>query len=212
MTVTPFTIDIPEADIADLRTRLARTRWPDEITGTGWDYGVDLNYMKELSAYWRDGFDWRTQERALNRFPQFIARMDDLDVHFIHVRGKGPSPKPLVLTHGWPSSVAEFAKIIPLLTDPASHGGNPADAFDVIAPSMPGYGFSSRPTKPGGTSLSVAPLWAKLMMELGYPTFFAHGGDIGAGVTNALGRFHGDRVPAIHATATWRHASPRTNS
>jgi microsomal epoxide hydrolase len=158
--------------------------------------------MKELVAYWRDRFDWRAQERQLNKFPQFTTRIDGLDIHFIHAHGKGPSPRPLILTHGWPSSVAEFTRIIPYLTDPGAHGGDPADAFDVIAPSMPGYGFSSRPTKRGGTSLSVAPIWTKLMTELGYPTFFAHGGDIGAGVTNALGRFHGDRVPAIHTMAT----------
>lgn len=202
MAITPFRIEVPEADIVDLKARLARTRWTDEIPGTGWDYGLDLGYMKELIAYWRDSFDWRAQEQALNRFPQFITRIDGLDIHFIHVRGKGPSPKPLILTHGWPSSVAEFTNIIPLLADPAAYGADPADAFDVIVPSMPGYGFSSRPTKRGGTSLSVAPVWAKLMTELGYEKFFAHGGDIGAGVTNALGRFHGDRVPAIHTMAT----------
>ncbi len=199
---TPFRIDVPEAEIADLKARLAGTRWPDEIAGSRWDYGVDLGYMKELVDYWRDGFDWRAQERALNRFPQFKTAIDGLDIHFIHVRGKGPSPKPLLLTHGWPSSFAEFTKIIPLLSDPAAHGADPADAFDVIVPSMPGYGFSSRPTAPGATSLSVAPIWAKLMTELGYAKFFAQGGDIGAGVTNALGRFHGDRVPAIHTMAT----------
>jgi microsomal epoxide hydrolase len=202
MTHTPYKIEVPGAEIADLKARLAGTRWPDEIAGSGWDYGVDLGYMKELVDYWRDGFDWRAQECALNRFPQFKAAIDGLDIHFIHVRGKGPSPKPLLLTHGWPSSIAEFTKIIPLLSDPASHGADPADAFDLIVPSMPGYGFSSRPTKPGGTSLSVAPIWAKLMTELGYAKFFAQGGDIGAGVTNALGRFHGDRVPAIHTMAT----------
>lgn len=197
----PFKIAVPRTAIADLKARLARTRWPDEIAGSGWDYGVDLAYMKELIAYWHDRFDWPAQERRLNAFSQFIARIDGLDIHFIHVRGKGLAPKPLILTHGWPSSIAEFTKIIPLLVDPGAHGGDPADAFDVIAPSMPGYGFSNRPTRPGATSLSVAPLWAKLMTDLGYDRFFAHGGDIGAGITNALGRHFAERVPAIHTMA-----------
>lgn len=202
MTVTPFRISVSDTQVADLKSRLANTRWPDEIAGSGWSYGVSLAQMKELIVYWRDRFDWRAQERRLNEFPQFTARIDDLDIHFIHVRGKGPSPKPLILTHGWPSSIAEFTKIIPLLSDPAANGGDPADAFDVIVPSMPGYGFSSRPTKPGGTSLSVAHIWAKLMRELGYDRFFAQGGDIGAGVTNALGRLYGDRTTAIHSLAS----------
>ncbi len=202
MTVTPFRITVPDGQIADLKNRLANTRWPDEIAGSGWDYGVSLDYMKELIAHWRDRFDWRAQERRLNEFPQFTARVDGLDIHFIHARGKGPVPKPLILTHGWPSSFAEFTKIIPLLSDPGAHGGDAADAFDVIVPSMPGYGFSSRPAKPGGTSLSVAHVWAKLMTDLGYPRFFAQGGDIGAGVTNALGRLYPDRVAAIHSMAS----------
>ena len=199
--VSPFRIAVPDPQIADLRARLANTRWSDEIEGSGWDYGVSLPYMKELIAYWRDHFDWRAHERRLNELPQFKTRIDGLDIHFIHARGKGPSAKPLVLTHGWPSSVAEFTKIIPLLSDPGAHGGDPRDAFDVIVPSMPGYGFSSRPTRPGGTSLSVAHLWPKLMSELGYELFFAQGGDIGAGVTNALGRHYTDRVIAIHSMA-----------
>lgn len=202
MTVAPFRIDVPEAAVADLKARLAHTRWPDEIPGSGWDYGVDLGYMKGLVAYWRDGFDWRAQERKLNAFPQFVAEVDGADIHFIHVRGKGPAPKPLLLTHGWPSGVAEFTKIIPILTDPGAYGGDPADAFDVVVPSMPGYGFSARPQRPGGTSRSVVHLWAKLMTGLGYPRFFAHGGDIGAGVTNGLGRLYDDRVIAIHAMAS----------
>lgn len=202
MPLKPFEIAIAETSLTDLRNRLARTRWTDEIRGTGWEHGADLGYLKELIAYWHDSFDWRKQERRLNRFPQFTARVDDLDIHFIHMRGNGPSPKPLILTHGWPSSIAEFTKIIPLLSDPGAHGADPADAFDVIAPSMPGYGFSSRPGKRGLTSLAVAHLWPKLMDQLGYQRFFAHGGDIGAGVTNALARHYGDRVTAVHTMAS----------
>lgn len=202
MPAKPFAISVADTAIADLKARLGRTRWPDEIPGTGWAYGADVDYLKELTAYWRDQFDWRAQERRLNAFPQFTATIDDLGIHFIHARGIGPNPKPLVITHGWPSSVSEFAKIIPLLTDPAAHGGDARDAFDVIAPSMPGYGFSSRPEKPGLTSLAVAHLWPKLMSELGYGRFFAHGGDIGAGVTNGLARHHGDRVIAAHTMAS----------
>lgn len=202
MTIAPFKIAVSDAQVHDLRVRLANARWPDEIEGSGWAYGADLAYMKELVAYWRDRFDWRAQERRLNELPHFVARIDDRDIHFIRAQGKGPAPKPLIITHGWPSSVAEFTKIIPLLSDPGAYGGNPDDAFDVIAPSMPGYGFSSRPSKPGTTSRAVADLWVELMARLGYRTFFAHGGDIGAGVTNALGRVYPDRVAAIHSMAS----------
>lgn len=196
----PFVIDIPDADIAELKARLRRTRWTDAIPGRGWEDGADVAYMQELCAYWADGFDWREQERRLNAFPHFMADVGGNRIHFIHARGKGPNPLPVVITHGWPSSFAEFSKLIPLLTDPAAHGGAAEDAFDVIVPSMPGYGFSSRPTKPGMTSATVADLWATLMTDvLGYKRFVAQGGDIGAGVTNRLGRKHGGAVASIHA-------------
>ena len=141
MHVEPFRIAVSDAVLADLRERLARTRFPDEIADSGWTYGTPLAYAKELVAYWRDRYDWRKHEAALNAFPQFRAKVGDLGIHFIHVKGKGPKPFPLVITHGWPGSVAEFTKIIGPLTDPAAHGGDPADAFDVVCPSMPGYGF-----------------------------------------------------------------------
>ncbi len=201
MSVRPFTIRIEQEKLEDLKARLAHARFPDAVED-GWRYGADLSYMREIAAYWRDAYDWRKAERALNAFPNFKARIDGLDIHFIHVKGNSPRPTPLVLTHGWPSSIAEFQKIIPLLADPG-HGGDPRDAFDVIVPSMPGYGFSDRPTKPGFTASVVAGMWRRLMTEeLGYEKFAAHGGDIGARVTNALGLFHADAVIAIHAMAT----------
>ena len=198
----PFRIEIPRASLDDLRTRLARTRWPDAPTAPGWEQGASLDYLRELIGHWRDGFDWRVHERRLNALPQFKAEVDGIELHFVHVRGRGPRPLPLVLTHGWPSVFTEFEKIIPLLTDPAATGGDPADAFDVVVPSLPGYGFSARPTEPGLTTTRIAALWAKLMTErLGYPRFCAHGGDIGAGVTNRLGLHHPEVLHGIHVMA-----------
>jgi len=200
MSVRPFTIRVPDAELSDLAARLGRTRWPDELAGTGWNYGAAKELMQPLVAHWRDHFDWRAQEARLNAFPQFIAKVDNQDIHFIHVRGKGPKPLPLVITHGWPSSFAEFTKIIPLLTDPAAHGGKAEDAFDVVAPSLPGFGFSPRPVKPGMTSAAVTALWVKLMTDvLGYSRFVAHGGDIGGGITNRLARNHSKQVIAVHS-------------
>jgi len=195
---TPFTIHVAGAILDDLRLRLAATRWPDAIEGAGWTYGFSLGYLKELTGYWRDRFDWHEQERRLNAFPQFRARVDGLGIHFIHQRGKGPRPLPLVLTHGWPGSFAEFREIIPLLTDPAAHGGDPADAFDVVVPSIPGYGFSERPSTPGMTSFRIADLWAALMDGLGYVRYGAQGGDWGAGITTRLAMVHPSRLAGIH--------------
>jgi microsomal epoxide hydrolase len=200
MAVTPFEVAIPDEDIADLKARLGRTRWPDAVEGAGWRYGTDLDFLKSLVAHWRDDFDWRAAEARLNAFPQFMAEVDGHRIHFLHVKGKGPRPLPLIITHGWPSSVAEFEKIVPLLTDPAAHGGRAEDSFDVIAPSLPGFGFSERPSQPGMSSVAATHLWARLMTDvLGHRRFFAHGGDIGGGITNRLGRLYGDRVGAIHA-------------
>lgn len=200
MTVTPFQIATPDTDIADLKARLARTRWPDAVEEAGWRYGTDLEFLKALVAHWRDRFDWRAAEARLNAFPQFRADVDGQAIHFLHVKGKGPKPLPLLVMHGWPSSVAEFQKIIPLLTDPANHGGRAENSFDVIAPSLPGFGFSARPTQSGMSSAAATHLFAKLMTDvLGYKRFFAHGGDIGGGITNRLGRLYSDRVAAIYA-------------
>src|ERR1043166_6658030 len=180
MQIEPFRIAVPESVLADLRERLARTRFPDEIPGSGWTYGTNLAYLRELITYWRDRYDWRKEEAALNRFPQFRAKVGGLGVHFIHRKGEGPKPLPLVITHGWPGSVAEFTEIIEPLADPARHGGDPADSFDVIAPSMPGYGFSDHPTEPGMEPERIAALWGQLMRGLGYERFGAPGGDRGA--------------------------------
>jgi len=199
MSVMPFRVFVPEAALADLKNRLTHTRWPDAVEDAGWRYGTDVDFLKALAVHWRDRFDWPAAEARLNAFPQFTADVEGHAIHFLHVKGKGPNPLPLVITHGWPSSVAEFQKIIPLLTDPANHGARAEDSFDVIAPSLPGFGFSARPTQSGMTSAAVTRLWAKLMTDvLGYKRFFAHGGDIGGGITNRLGRLYGDRVAAIH--------------
>ena len=193
----PFRIAVSEETLADLRDRLARTRWPDEIEGAGWDYGANLGYMRELVRYWRDEFDWRAQERRLNELPQYHATIDSLNIHFVHVRGIGPDPLPLVVTHGWPSSFAELDRIVGPLTNPAAHGGDARDAFDLVIPSLPGFAFSEgRRTRGQG---AVDDIWRKLMVDvLGYERFVAHGTDVGARVTSALGRYHGDVVRGIH--------------
>ncbi len=198
MQIEPFRIAVPEDVLVDLRTRLERTRFPDEIPGSGWRYGTDLAYLRELVAYWRDRYDWRAEEARLNQLHHFRARVGGLAIHFIHERGVGPRPLPLVVTHGWPGSVAEFTKIIPLLTDPGRHGGDPADAFDVVAPSMPGYGFSERPSAPGMDPERIAALWAELMSGLGYARFGAQGGDWGAIVSTYLGARHAGAVLGVH--------------
>jgi len=200
MSVQSFTITIAQRILDDLRERLARTRWPDEVEGAGWDYGTNLAYLKTLVDYWQRHFDWRAQEAMLNHFAQFRVEIDGFGVHFIHERGKGSNPLPIVITHGWPDSFYRMHKIIPLLTDPARHGGDPSDSFDVIAPSLPGYGFSDRPHQRGMTPKRTAELWAGLMTEvLGYRRFAAAGGDIGSGVTRLLALSHPDLliVPRI---------------
>ena len=198
MGAEPFTIAVPDAVLRDLHERLGRTRFPDEIRDSAWAYGTDLAYLRDLVAYWRERYDWRKAEASLNRFPQWKARVGDLGVHFIHVRGKGPKPFPLVVTHGWPGSVAEFVKIIGPLTDPAAHGGDAADAFDVVCPSMPGYGFSDHATAAGMDAERIAALWAELMQGLGYRRFGAQGGDWGSMVSTYLGANHGDVCAGIH--------------
>jgi pimeloyl-ACP methyl ester carboxylesterase len=205
MEVKPFTIAVEDSVLEDLRQRLADTRWPDEIPNTGWDYGSNLTYLKELVEYWRTGFDWRAQEAKLNAFSHFKSEVDGLDIHFIHERGRGPNPMPLVITHGWPSCFFEMTKIIPLLADPASHGGEPADSFDVVAPSLPGFGFSDHAQDRGMEVQRVAGMWNKLMTQnLGYPRFGAQGGDIGSGVTSRLGYAHADSLYGIHLTSVTR--------
>ena len=207
MEVNAFKIEVGDKVLDDLRRRLETVRWPDQIPNSGWDYGSNLDYLKELVEYWRSGFDWRAQEAKLNLFHHFKSQVDGLDIHFIHERGQGPNPIPLVITHGWPSTFFEMHKIIPLLADPGAHGGDPADAFDVVAPSLPGFGFSDRSAEPGMDVQRVAGMWNKLMTEnLGYPRFAAQGGDIGAGVTARLGHDHADSMIGIHLTSVNRPA------
>ena len=198
MAIRPFRVDIKEDVLTDLRERLKRTRWPDEIPGSGWDYGSNLAYVKELVDYWIEEFDWRKQEEVINGYSQFIDEVDGLDVHYIHERGKGPDPLPLLLIHGWPGSIVEFLDFIPLLTDPAAHGGDERDSFDVVAPSMPGYGFSEKPSVPGMGVNGMADVFAKLMSQIGYESYVAQGGDWGASISSRLGFSHSDKVKAIH--------------
>ncbi len=194
-----FHLHIPDEAIDDLRTRLQRTRFPDQTTGEPWAYGTDLAYLRQLLAYWQTHFDWRAQEARLNAFPQFKVPLHGIDVHFLHVEGKGPKPYPLLLSHGWPGSVFEFLDIIPRLTDPARFGGDPADAFTVIAPSLPGYGLSFAPGQPRFSLEMIADCFADLMTGvLGYQRFAAQGGDWGAFITSRLGAVHADKLLGIH--------------
>ena len=195
----PFQIDVPQTVLEDLQERLARTRWPDEVEGAGWDYGASLGYMKELADYWQNDYDWRKQEAKLNTFNHFKADIDGFGVHFIHERGKGPNPTPLLLLHGWPDSFYRFYKVIPMLTDPERFGGSAEDSFDVIVPSLPGFGFSDIPFGRGGVDASV--LFTRLMTEvLRYSQFAAHGGDTGSPIVQAMAGSHPEAVVGIHLT------------
>lgn len=197
MTIEPFFPEYSAEAVADLRNRLHRTRWPDDVPHSGWDYGTNPDFLREVCDYWSSGFDWRTQIERFTAFPHFKTAISGQEIHFLHVRGKGPAPIPLILTHGWPGSFLEFLSIIPLLTDPASHGAPTTDSFDVIVPSLPGYGYSGKPGR-GMNIFAVADLWAALMTKLGYERFAAQGGDNGAGVTTALGMRHPERLIGIH--------------
>ncbi len=198
MTIENFMINVSDSALADLSRRLDVTRWPDEIENSGWQAGTNLAYMKALATYWRDGFDWRRQEAALNALPNRRIALDGLRIHFVHERGKGPRPLPLIITHGWPGSFVEMVKLLPLLVDPAAHGASADDAFDVVVPSLPGYGFSDRPREPGMNPNRIAALWVRLMAELGYERFGAQGGDWGSAVSSALGLDHPDRIIGVH--------------
>jgi pimeloyl-ACP methyl ester carboxylesterase len=197
--IKPFNIEIPQADLDDLHRRLAQTRWPAQIAGTGWSRGVPLDYLKELAEYWRTGFDWRAQEKQLNDLPQFTTDIDGQTIHFIHVESPEPNAVPLLLAHGWPVSPVEFTKVIGPLTDPRAHGGDPADAFHVVIPSIPGFGFSNPVTEAGWGNLGrVAGAFAELMTHLGYERFAAQGGDIGSGVVGMLQFVAAGRVIGAH--------------
>jgi pimeloyl-ACP methyl ester carboxylesterase len=196
--IRPLRIDVPQADLDDLRARLARTRWPQALPGVGWSRGVPPDYLQTLAAYWADGFDWRAQEAALNAVPQLVTEIDGQPVHFLHLRSPEPAALPLLLTHGWPSSPVEYMRVLGPLADPRAHGGDPADAFHVVAPSLPGFGFST-PLRATGWGLArTARAWAELMRRLGYARYGAHGSDIGAGVAGMLGSIDATHVVAVH--------------
>jgi pimeloyl-ACP methyl ester carboxylesterase len=199
--IRPFRIAIPQADLDDLRDRLHRTRWPDELPGVGWTRGVPLGYLKQLAGYWADGYDWRKQEARLNEFPQFTTTIDGTGVHFLHVRSPEAGALPLILTHGWPGSVVEFLEVIGPLADPRTHGGDPADAFHLVIPSLPGHGFSGPTRQTGWTTDRVAAAWAQLMARLGYQRYGAQGGDWGSFVSAQLGRLDPDHVAGVHLNA-----------
>lgn len=211
--IEPLRIDVPQSQLDDLADRLARVRWANELPAdqvtdgiqkgpvqSGWEYGVPLEYVQRLVAYWRDGYDWRTWEARLNEFPQFTTEIDGQNIHFLHVRSPEPEATPLILTHGWPNSVVEFLDIIGPLTDPRSHGGDPADAFHVVIPSLPGFGFSGPTKEKGWDRHRTARAWAELMKRLGYDRFGAHGNDVGSYVAPELGRIAPDEVIGVHVT------------
>lgn len=199
MTVSSFRIDVPQATLDDLRDRLARTRWPDEAQGARWEYGASLGYMREFIAHWKDHYDWRAQEAALNEFSHFHTTIDGVGIHFIYERGKGTNPKPLLLLHGWPDSFYRFHKVIPMLTDPERFGGSAAESYDVIVPSLPGFGFSD-PTRTRG-GVDSAALLGKLVTEvLGYTRFGVHGGDTGSPIAQQIARNLPEAVTGVHLT------------
>lgn len=198
--MTPFELSTDPGALDDLYARLRATRWPDAPDDAGWEMGADVDYLRELVAYWADGFDWPAREAELNALPHVRVEVGGLGIHAIHARAATPDAVPLILCHGWPDSFWRYLKVIPLLTDPAAHGGNPADAFDVVVPDMPGFGYSERPTRRPLSTLDVAHLWADLMTQLGYRRFGAAGGDMGSMVARWLALEHPDRVPAVHRT------------
>lgn len=206
--VTPFRINVPEAALTDLKDRLARTRFPSEIDGAGWEYGTNLAYLKDLVTYWRTKYNWRDQERRLNQLPQFTTSIDGVDIHFVHQRSSRPDAVPLVFIHGWPGSFFEVTKIIGPLTDPSAHGGRPEDAFHVVALSLPGYGFSGKPRESGYSPRRVAEVVAKLMARLGYTRYGAQGGDWGAIIIRQLGMVDPTHLIGLHSNMCIAGAPP----
>ena len=199
--IRPFRIEIPQADLDDLHDRLDRTRWPGEVPGIGWTRGVPLDYLKDLADYWANDFDWRRQEARLNELPQFATTIEGQNVHFLHVRSPEPDAMPLIICHGYPGSVVEFVNIIGPLTDPVSHGGDATDAFHVVAPSLPGFGFSTPVRETGWEMARAARAFAELMRRLGYERYGAQGGDVGAGIVGMLAGLDGEHVAAVHTNS-----------
>lgn len=208
--IRPFTIDVPESVLDDLRTRLHHTRWPDQEVVDDWSQGVPLSYVQEVTAYWADHYDWRARERALNRFDQFVTEIDGVDIHFVHQRSPHPGALPLLITHGWPGSFVEFHKVIEPLVDPVAFGGDAADAFHVIAPSLPGFAFSGKPTETGWGVEKIGAVWAQLMARLGYDRYVAQGGDWGSAITSQVGAQDPEHCASIHLTLAMSSRPPGT--
>ena len=218
--LSPFTVAVAEAQLQDLRQRLALTRWPDRETCQDWSQGMPLQYTRELADYWAQEYDWRRIERRLNQWPQFIANIDGIDIHCIHRRSPEPTALPIILSHGWPGSVVEFHKIIDALADPVAHGGRAEDAFHVVVPSLPGYGFSGKPETTGTSVQKIGGMWGRLMSRLGYDRYVAQGGDWGAIITQSMGQTETRHCAGIHITmpivapdpATMEDLTPREQS
>jgi pimeloyl-ACP methyl ester carboxylesterase len=208
--VTPFRIETPEAALDDLRRRLASTRWPEAETVNDWSQGVPLAYLRELCHYWAETYDWRMIEARLNALPQFRTEIDGLGIHFVHVRSPHPAALPLVITNGWPGSIVEYLKVIGPLTDPTAHGGDAADAFHVVFPTLPGYGYSDKPTLPGWNVQHIAGAWTRLMARLGYERYGAQGSDWGNSITTSIGQLDVDHVAGIHINPPIAAPDPAT--
>jgi epoxide hydrolase len=208
--VVPFRIDIPEADLRDLRGRLARTRWPEAETVQDWSQGVPLAYLRDLCGYWATGYDWRATEARLNALPQFRTEIDGLGIHLLHVRSPHPDALPLIVTNGWPGSISEYLKVIGPLTDPTAHGGDAADAFHLVCPTLPGYGFSDKPARRGWGVQRIAGAWIRLMTRLGYRRYGATGSDWGTSITASIGQQDLERVAGIHLVPPLAPPDPET--
>ncbi len=194
----PFRIEVPQSALDDLRGRLAATRWPDEGFEAGWDRGVPLDYLRELAEYWRTDYDWRAAEARLNEYPQFVTEIDGARVHFLHIRSPEPDAMPMIITHGWPGSIAEFLPVIGPLTNPGAHGGDPGDAFHLVVPSVPGFGFSGSTPEPGWRIERIARAWAELMHRLGYDRYVPQGGDMGSWISLTLAAVDPVHVAGVH--------------
>jgi epoxide hydrolase len=205
--IQPFRIQVPQADLDDLHERLGRVRWPDELPGTDWSYGVSVDYIRKLADHWRHGYDWREWEARLNEYPQFTTTVDGQGIHFLHVRSPEPGALPLILTHGWPGSIVEFLDVIGPLSDPGAHGGNTADAFDLVIPSLPGYGFSGPTHETGWNKYRIARAWAELMARLGYRRYGAVGNDAGSIISPEVGRIDPEHVVGVHVTQIYSFPS-----
>jgi len=203
----PFRIDIPQAELDDLADRLARIRWTNELPGVGADYGVSVEYVRNLVEYWKSGYDWRAAEARLNEYPQFTTEIDGQNIHFLHVRSPEPDATPLILTHGWPTTVVEYLDVIDPLANPRAHGGDPADAFHLVVPSVPGFGFSGHTTEPGWSRYRIAGAWAELMRRLGYDRYGAHGNDGGSLISPEVGRVDPNHVMGVHVTQVFSFPS-----